>query len=159
MTEYEIGALDRSPADAVVALYRTLRHAMDDALQELHLTTPQWTALKCIAERGEMSGAEIARLRHVTPQTMHAILLNLEQNGLIVREPHPSHNTVLRVSLTDEGRSVLEETMDRAEYVQGQMLRALDVDERTHLLSLLERCMASLQSGESCPRLRPMCEE
>ncbi len=152
-------SFDASPAFALGNTYRLLRRALDEALDGTHITTPQWLALGCVARNHDISGADMARQRHVTPQTMHGILLNLEQSGMIVREPHPMHGAVLRVLLTEEGRAVLEETMQRVETVQERMLSGLNDAERATLTSLLERCMHALQThecadnhGPSCPR-------
>ncbi len=149
--------LDTLPGYRVAQVYRLLRHAMDDALREVGLTTPQWAALCCMVQHEEVSGAEMARMHHVTPQTMNTILQNLENNGMIVREPHPRHGTVLRVHLTDEAGERLEDVVRRVEAVQENMLRALSVPEREILMELLGRCMASLEAGDPTGGHAPGC--
>lgn len=145
------------PGYALDLTYRMLRHAMDEALRERGLTTPQWAALECMAQHEGISGAEMARIHRVTPQTMNTILQNLEQNRMIVREPHPTHGTVLRALLTDEGRKQLAEATRRVEAVQERMLSALSPDERATLLQLLERCMGALEAGGLAGADGPPC--
>ncbi|GAC1509234.1 MAG: hypothetical protein NVS2B16_07360 [Chloroflexota bacterium] len=146
MTGYKGATRITMPGYTLAQTYRMLRHAMDEALRESGLTTPQWGALGCMAQNEGISGAEMARIHHVTPQTMNTIVQNLEQHGMIVRKPHPTHGTVLRVLLTDEGRARLEEATERVEAVHERMLSNLAPDERATLIDLLERCMGALEA-------------
>ena len=137
------------PGYAIAQVFRVLRHETDRALRDLGLTTPQWGTLSCLAGNDGLTGADMARIHHVTPQTMHTILQNLEAAGLVVREPHPQHGTLLRVSLTEAGRERLDEANRRAQDVHERMLSRLDQRERTMLRDLLYRCMASLEADDS----------
>jgi len=150
--------LGRVPGYGLAQAYRELRHAMDDALRGLDLTTPQWGALAYLEGMEGCSGAEMARVYHVTPQTMNTIIQNLEHDGLIVREPHPAHGTVLRVRLTDEGRQRLTEGTSRVEAVQERMVSDLTEDERDLLRNLLGRCAASLRADRQST-LQPPCPD
>jgi DNA-binding MarR family transcriptional regulator len=134
------------PGYAVAQVYRLLRHAMDDALRECDLTTPQWAALGCMAKNAGISGAELARVHRLTPQTMNTILHNLEQHGMIRREQHPTQGTVLCVFLTETGHERFAEATRRAEIVQERMLSALNGSERETLVDLLQRCVAGLEA-------------
>lgn len=137
--------LERLPGFALAQAFRLLRHAMDDALREVGLTTPQWGLLMCGQEHDGISGAEMARLHHLTPQTVHTILTHLEDDGLVVRERHPSHGTLLRVRLTQAGFDRLEEATRRVRTVHERMLSDLNAGERAVLMSLLGRCATALE--------------
>lgn len=140
--------------------YRFMRHALDDTLREIGLTTPQWGTLACLQKADWKSGAEMARIHNLTPQTMNTILQNLEQAGLVRREPDPENGTILRVHLTGAGRQRLNEGMKRVETVQARMLDALTAQERDLLIDLLGRCIEGLKAGgvppfpdDPCPDL------
>jgi DNA-binding MarR family transcriptional regulator len=147
MTTYKGATLGTLPSYTLAQVYRLLRHAMDDTLRERYLTTPQWAVLGCVAQNEGISGAELARMHHLTPQTMNTILQNLEEHGMIRRERHPAQGTVLRVFLTDTGHERLVEATRRVEAVQERMLSNLSASEREQLTTLLERCMAGLEAG------------
>jgi DNA-binding MarR family transcriptional regulator len=132
---------------ALARTQRLLRHAMDDALRDLGLTTPQFAALACIAEEGTMCGADMARVNKLTPQTVHTILGNLEDHGLIERHPHPKHGTLLLVSLTQAGRERLREGMERGLAVNDRLLRDFDDSEREVFQNFLIRCQENLDDG------------
>jgi DNA-binding MarR family transcriptional regulator len=141
--------LQQLPGYPILEAFRALRHAMDDALREVDLTTPQWGALACLGFNDGLTGAEMARMHHLTPQTMHTILLNLEGAGLVVRDRDPEHGTLLRARLTDEGRERLDQAMERVAVVQGRLIAELDDGERATLAELLHRCTMSLHRDES----------
>lgn len=147
MASYKGATRGTLPGYTLAQVYRMLRHAMDDALRETFLTTPQWGALGCMAKNKGICGAELARVYHLTPQTMNTILQNLEQHGMIRREPHPTQGTVLSVFLTDKGHERLAEATRRVEAVQERMLSVLSTSEREQLIELLERCMGALEAG------------
>lgn len=137
--------LERLPGFALAQAAKVLRHAMDDALREVGLTTPQWGLLMCGREHDGISGAEMARLHHLTPQTVHTILTHLEDDGLVVRERHPTHGTLLRVRLTQAGFGRLDEATRRVRAVHERMLSDLDEGERALLMNLLGRCATALE--------------
>ena len=145
-TVYKGATQNTMPGYAVAQIYRLLRHAMDDALRACDLTTPQWAALGCMAQNSGISGAELARVHRLTPQTMNTILHNLEQHGMIRRQQHPTQGTVLCVFLTDQGHERLAEATLRVEAVQERMLSRLNAEERETLVELLERCTAALEA-------------
>ena len=62
-----------------------LRQAMDEALRETGVTTPQYAAMSVLAEEPGLSNARLARRSFVTPQTMNQILARLEASGLVER--------------------------------------------------------------------------
>lgn len=145
MTVYRGATAGTLPGYTLAQVFRLLRHALDDTLREVNLTTPQWGALGCMAKQEGISGAEVARMHHLTPQTMHSILQTLEEHGLIRREPHPTQRTVLRIFLTELGRERFTEATRRVEAVHERVFGALGPDERDMLVDMLERCMVRLE--------------
>jgi DNA-binding MarR family transcriptional regulator len=90
------------------------------------------------------SGAELARAAMVTPQTMNAILVNLESQGLVERRPDPSHGRILATFVTDKGRRHFERGVAAAEGFLQEMETALTTQERQELRRLLIRCLQRL---------------
>jgi DNA-binding MarR family transcriptional regulator len=151
--------LTRFPGYLLAQTSRMLRHLMDDSLRDLGLTTPQFAALACIGESEGCTGAEMARIHHLTPQTMNTILHNLEAADFIHREHHPQHGTLLQISLTDEGRDRLDQAMERVEETHRHLVALLDESERTTLVQLLERCMLSMEAGGNVSRGMPCADQ
>ena len=121
-----------------------LHEAMVDALEPLHLTIPQYAAMTALGEEPGLSNADLSRRAFVTPQTMHAVLAELEHRELLVRHPHPEHRRVLRAELTRSGRHLLEAAASAVDAVEDRMLRELSDTARTRLASSLAACIDAL---------------
>jgi DNA-binding MarR family transcriptional regulator len=124
---------------------QALRRAMDQALRDLGVTTPQYAVLSFLASQPDLSNAELARRAFVTPQTMNEILTTLEANGLIARVARPSHGRILEARLTDPARQILAECHARIAVVEDRMVAALNVAERDQLANALQRCVDALE--------------
>ena len=55
-----------------------------------------------------LSGADLARVALLTPQTVGVIIRNLERDGAIRKTPHPVHGRVLQWTLTRRGLTLLD---------------------------------------------------
>src|SRR5580658_7667294 len=88
-----------------------LHDAMADALGSHDLTVTQFAVLTGLDEEPGLSNADLARRAFVTPQSMHAVLQELERLQLGVRRPHPRHCPLLQAD-RDEG---LRRTRNAAE--------------------------------------------
>ncbi|HEY9026256.1 MAG TPA: MarR family transcriptional regulator [Burkholderiaceae bacterium] len=67
---------------------------------------PSWSQAAAMArldKAGPMTTAELARAEMVKPQSMGALLAELEQDGLVRREPHPTDGRQILFSLTGAG--------------------------------------------------------
>ncbi|MFF8865003.1 MarR family winged helix-turn-helix transcriptional regulator [Streptomyces sp. NPDC015139] len=81
------------------------------------------SVLARLARTGSDSPGSLADLERVRPQAMAGTLAGLEQRGLVSRAPDAADGRRAIVSLTEEGRAVLEQR--RSESV-ARLARALD---------------------------------
>lgn len=123
-----------------------LRMQMDNALREMGLTTPQYSALSAIEGMPGLSGNKIARQCFVTPQTMNLILANLESVGLIVRRPHPEYGRILQAYLTPLGESQLQESHKRVYAIEENMVADFDDEQLNQLAQALRTCANALEN-------------
>jgi DNA-binding MarR family transcriptional regulator len=131
-----------------------LHDAMADALGPHHLTVTQFAVLTGLDEVPGLSNADLARRTFVTPQSMHAVLQELERLEFVVRRPHPQHQRVLQAELTEAGRRTLKSANTAVDAVEEQMLRMLSNAARLKLARALSSCIDSLAdtSPSSGPR-------
>lgn len=153
MTEEQ--GLEHRVGYAIYRVHQAQRAAMDHALRDLGVTTPQWAVLMRLRCYADVSNAELARLNTCTPQTMNDIVRHLEATGLIEREHHPTHGTVLLTHLTAAGEQLLDGCTQRTDAVERRMLAGLSEEERHCLIEALNRCADALQADdELCSHLR-----
>lgn len=135
-------------ADRVAYLIKQTQHAlrtaMDRALAQSSLTTPQYAALTHLESTPDVTAAELARRAFVTPQTMQRLVEGLEAAQLVARTPHPQSRRAVCVALTAKGRRRVASCHARIDAVETQMLSALSEAESRRLAGLLRTCIASL---------------
>jgi DNA-binding MarR family transcriptional regulator len=132
---------------ANMALRAALRHTLTD----LDLTPVQSTVLHLIADTPGSSSAELARRAHVTPQTMHKIVTDLEDRGLLALQPRPGHGRTRDAHLTDQGQLLLADADTRAQAIEDRMISGLDKQQRQQLLHLLQHCVTALDIPSDDP--------
>src|SRR5262249_45217626 len=130
---------------------QSLRAAMDAALRDLGITTPQYAVLAFLEEAPGLSGAQLARRAFVTPQTMNRIVVHLQAAGLIERGPPPEVGRVLEARLSRRGQGLLAECNRRVRHVEARMVASLNPGQQRQLAHLLERCVANLRPSRPTP--------
>src|SRR5690348_3058882 len=66
------------------------RLTLERSLADVGVTPPQFVALTMLNAYPGISGADLARLTFLTPQTVGVIVGNLEKAGAIARRKHPT---------------------------------------------------------------------
>lgn len=106
--------------------HASVRLAIDAGLAEAGLTTPQFLVLNLLDAYPGASGAELARIASLTPQTVNLIVRKLEQGQLITRSEHETHGRVLSMELTGAGAKKLRQCKLLADQTEAQILALLD---------------------------------
>lgn len=97
------------------------RNRASRALSDLGITPPQFTVLTMLAAYPGQSGADIARLALLTPQTVSVIVANLEKGSLIKRLPHKVHGRIQTLELTKSGRALLAAARERMHALEREL--------------------------------------
>jgi DNA-binding MarR family transcriptional regulator len=120
-----------------------VRLRLERNLASLGVTPPQFLVLTMLDSYPGASGADVARLALLTPQTVHGIIGNLERAGLIARSAHPVHGRVQVNALTKTGRTLLSRCKERAAKADAELRVGISPDEeaviRRWLVSLAKR--------------------
>lgn len=121
-----------------------VRSAMEAALSRHGVTMAQYATLAALEVEPGLSNADLARRAFVTPQTMSAVVADLERAAAVERAPHPTHGRVRAVRLTAGGRAVVHDCHAAATGVQRRMLAGFDGHEVARLRDALRRCAEAL---------------
>jgi len=97
------------------------RLAMERALTDLGVTSPQFVVLTMLKAYPGLSGADLARVALLTPQTVGVIIRNLERDGAIRKAPHPVHGRMLQWTLTRRGADLLDRCRRHAQTIERRL--------------------------------------
>lgn len=122
-----------------------LRARIDEALRPLGLTTPQYACLELLQRTPEISASELARGAFVTRQTMNAVLVGLQDRGLVIRADEAPTGRARPVRLTESAVVLLAEASARVAAINELMIAGLTDAERLDLLDYLGRCITELE--------------
>mgnify|MGYP001806175419 CR=1 FL=1 len=137
--------LEKSVGYALKETASALRLAMENALRPLGMTVTHYACLELLGQRPGMSNSELARGAFVTRQSMNVLLQSLERDGSVTRPASATEGRVLPAQLTPQGKRALATASAAVREVELGMLGDLTEDERTLLLSLLQRMTTSLR--------------
>jgi DNA-binding MarR family transcriptional regulator len=112
-------------------------------LKPLGLSVPQYAALHALSV-APLSGAQLARVCCVTPQSMASMLATLESRELVERTPSEVHGMVLIATLTPAGRALFEQGDAVALAVESRLSAAFSSTEDEQLREMLGRGIRAL---------------
>ena len=112
---------------------------LQDDLDRLDLTSPQFYVLATIGYAGGLPFGEIGEKMMVTVSNLTGIVDRLEEKRLVVRERDAYDRRVVRVRLTDKGLKVYKNTIPLFEKSIAQFFSPLNKNQQKELAALLRR--------------------
>mgnify|MGYP003668138509 CR=1 FL=1 len=109
------------------------------AHMDTDLTQTQFAVLARLWEAGDCSQNELGRLAAIDSATIWGVVRRLQAAGLVDTEAHPSDRRRLSVSLTRDGRRLVEGAIEKAARSNEETLAPLTPAERTTLIRLLRK--------------------
>lgn len=122
-----------------------LNQAFRRRIAESGLTPGQFTALRTLIERGDMSQRELTGVMSSDVNTIASLLSRMETLGWIKRETHERDRRTNRLHVTPMGRKKFEAARPQAIELQQRVLGTLSKSEQEQFLESLERVANSCQ--------------
>jgi DNA-binding MarR family transcriptional regulator len=135
---------DRRPGYLLKRAQHALRLAMDRALDEIGLTTPRYAALSALDREPDLTNATLATRCFVTPQTMHRVVGQLADQGLLERGDERGRGRSQRLRVTEEGAELLERAHQVIEKIEVEMVAGVDPADLAATVRTLERAAEAL---------------
>src|SRR5881398_1161515 len=137
-------------AIALRAAYLALHRRSEAAFAPLGVTADQFVLLATLSRGHALTQRELARRMSSDPSTVRAMLVLLEQRGLVQRDAHPTDARARTVALTPAGRRVFRQLWVAGDPIRARLLGALEPGEAETLVRLLARVATAL-NAESVP--------
>jgi DNA-binding MarR family transcriptional regulator len=119
-------------ARALVAISARSVTAVEDVV-----TPPQLRVLVMIASRGPLNLGAVARGLGVHPSNATRACDRLVSAGLLDRRDDPADRRNLQLQLTEEGRGIVDEVMDRRRHAIAEVLERMPALQRIALVPVL----------------------
>jgi DNA-binding MarR family transcriptional regulator len=131
--------LDRLPSRLLGQAALRADRLVTAALAEDGLRRHHYAVLATLADHGPASQAELGRRLWIDRRDMHAVLADLERDGLVSRARDADDRRRNVVVVTPAAGPALERLDARVAEAQDALLAPLDAAERAQLLDLLAR--------------------
>ena len=125
-----------------VVIARTARRLRQEAGVDLSLS--QTAALGTVERKGPLTPSELAACERIQRPTATRLIARLEEAGLVDRAADPTDGRSSLVSITADGRALLERLRANKDVFLARRLDALSPDERATLdraAEILERVL------------------
>jgi DNA-binding MarR family transcriptional regulator len=163
---HELPELDRSPFGVVGRISRLaqlLQAEIEPAFASHGLNGGEFDVLAALRRAGRpyrLTPTELSRALIVTSGGMTKRLNTLEGRGLIRRRPDPTDGRSTTVSLTREGKRLVEAILPEHVANEERLLNTVSERERAELAALLEALAISLgDDADACTRGAPRASQ
>ena len=112
---------------------------LQDDLEKLQLTSPQFYVLATIGYAGGLPFGEIGEKMMVTVSNLTGIVDRLEEKGVVARQRDAHDRRVIRVRLTEKGSKLYKNTIPLFEKSISRFFSPLDKSQQKELSSLLRK--------------------
>jgi MarR family transcriptional regulator, organic hydroperoxide resistance regulator len=137
----------RRAAQMMKRILNHFRSQMDETLRPQGVTTAQLQVLHAVRQEPGVSGARLARLCYMTPQSAQALLTGLENDGWITRTKDRMNDRILIAELTPSGEELLETAEKLARVIERKLWRGIAGEAVEALNAVLAQCLENLEGG------------
>lgn len=119
---------------------RHMKRELDNKLKEFNITTSQFACLKLLSEEEKaLTQVEIASKLRSDKVTAGAVIDKLIAKGLVSRERNIKDKRAYVIEITDDGLSVVKNTVEAAASVNRKALKGLSDEEVDSIVFLLNK--------------------
>jgi DNA-binding MarR family transcriptional regulator len=124
--------------------YLSMHRQTNAHLARCGVTADQFVLMILLFEEDGISQQELARRACSDPNTIRAMLVLLEDRGLVSRTKDPADGRARKVVLTRKGRQVLERSLGRTRSLNDRLLALFTPEETAALSGFLIRIFQSM---------------
>ena len=143
-------------AMALRCAYLAMHRRTDVLVAPAGITADQFVVLSALSDGEALTQRELVTRTSSDPNTLRAMLVLLDGQGLVRRKPHPTDGRARSVSLSRKGRDVLQKAWQRSELFRTQLFEAFSPMDCQQLVSQLQglvekidrKSLASLSSEQ-----------
>jgi len=130
----------------IIGLGRAYRNTHKRSMRIFYdygLTLPQFTVLEVLYSKGPLTVKEIINKVLSSGGSMTVVIRNLEQQGLVFRRENPEDRRSYLISISDEGRKLMDVVFPLHMQSLGMTFSSLTDEEKEIMVGYLKRISAN----------------
>lgn len=128
---------DESLSEIFRGVARQLRQLSRETLAPWDLSPSQSRPLGILSRHGVMRLSELSEHLHIAPRSATEVVDDLEQRGLVERQPDPNDRRATLVALTEHGNKVSAAIQSARNAEAEHFFGGLSAADRAHLARIL----------------------
>ena len=118
---------------------RAIRNIEGDVVKSYGLTPMQFGVLDVLYSKGPLRIGEIIDTMLATSGNMTVVIKNMERDGYVQRDKDPIDKRSYRISLTELGKTKIEEVLPEHAKHLSKIFRVLTKEEQEELIHILRK--------------------
>lgn len=127
-----------------IVTHRVMKRAKSK-YQEFDLNRTQASILFTLHQRSAMSQKELASNLNMTPPSITSAIQKMEREGYITRKPDEADQRIMRLALTEKGKTCIQNVKKVAEEMSSLIFRGMSPEEIMLFRRLLMQINDNLQ--------------
>lgn len=139
--------------------YLALHRSTDSRLARYGVTADQFVLLATLSKGQALTQRELADRMSSDPSTVRAMLVLLENAGLVERQPHPADARAKTAALSAAGKRKFQQLWKRGQQIRDKMYDGLQPHEVDNLIDMLDRISGALNlesTSNAASRFSPL---
>lgn len=129
--------------------YLSMHRQADAALSPYGLTATQFVVLMVLSEGDAVTQRELVERVASDPNTIRPVLIAMEAQGLVTRDPHPADNRARAVQITPAGRALQREAFLGTQPFRDRLTATLSDSEVRSLVGLLDQVTLAMTEADN----------
>ncbi len=132
-------------SETIFTIVRLLKRQMTFKSDFFQLSVLQIQALCFLKQKENAQMSEIAEYFRIELPSATSLLNKLHQMELVERQADPKDRRLVRINLTDQGKSLLKQVMDERSKKVAKMLSYLSGEDKKQLFRILRTLSVELE--------------
>jgi DNA-binding MarR family transcriptional regulator len=131
---------------------RLIRTYIDTRARAIGTTRAQWSLLAHLARQPGLTQSELSDILEIQPISLTRLVDRMADQGLVVREPHPSDRRANCVFITENGLLAMEAFSPLAQEITEELFQGISADDVNVFQSVVNRMKLNVKECSMAQR-------
>lgn len=117
----------------------SVRKSIEKEIRSYGLNPTEFAVLELLYNKGEQTVQKIGEKVLIASSSITYVVDKLEKKNLILRTPNPEDRRITQVSITDEGKALMDDIFPGHAKAVQRILEGLTMEEKEEMISQLKK--------------------